>query len=131
MATNIKERIRQLCRENGITAKELERLMGYGNGYISKIGAEPSIAKMKRIADYFAVPLDWLLTGNDTAIVKEVYEKKPAPEPEQPSGLVSLLLSEANKADAEDVLVAYNVLKALNDKTAKRLKAYADALIKE
>lgn len=131
METNIKERIRQLCRESGITAQQLEKLMGFGNGYISKVGAEPSIAKMKKIADYFAVPLEWILTGDDALLIKEAYEKKPAPTHEQPNGIVALLLSEANKADAEDVLVAYNVLKALNDKTAKRLKAYADALIKE
>lgn len=129
METNIKERIRQLCRESGITAQQLEKLMGFGNGYISKVGAEPSIAKMKKIADYFAVPLEWLLTGDDALLIKEAYAKKP--EPKQPNGIVALLINEANKADAEDVLVAYNVLKALNDKTAKRLKAYADALIKE
>lgn len=61
---NAKERIQFLCKKNGITSKSLEEHLGFGKGYISKIDkAAPNLSKIKPIADYFGVTVDYLLSG--------------------------------------------------------------------
>lgn len=63
---NIKERIQFLCKKNGVTSKSLEEYLGFGRGYISKIDkTAPNLSKLKPIADYFGVTVDYLL-GNET-----------------------------------------------------------------
>ena len=63
---NVKERIQFLCRKNGITSKSLEEHLGFGKGYISKIDkSAPNLSKIKPIADYFGVTVDYLMTGKD------------------------------------------------------------------
>lgn len=70
---NVKERIQFLCKQNGITSKSLEEHLGFGKGYISKIDkAAPNLSKIKPIADYFGVTLDYLLSAEE-----EVKEKAP------------------------------------------------------
>lgn len=70
---NVKERIQFLCKKNGITSKSLEEHLGFGKGYISKIDkAAPNLSKIKPIADYFGVTVDYLLSGKD-----EPKEKSP------------------------------------------------------
>lgn len=63
---NIKERIQSLCKKSGITSKSLEEHLGFGKGYISKIDkAAPNLSKIKPIADYFGVTVDYLMTGKN------------------------------------------------------------------
>ncbi|MBU9739706.1 helix-turn-helix domain-containing protein [Diplocloster agilis] len=63
---NIKERIQFLCKKNGVTSKSLEEYLGFGRGYISKIDkTAPNLSKLKPIADYFGVTVDYLLSGNE------------------------------------------------------------------
>jgi transcriptional regulator with XRE-family HTH domain len=70
---NVKERIQFLCKKNGITSKSLEEHLGFGKGYISKIDkSAPNLSKIKPIADYFGVTVDYLLSGKD-----EPKEKSP------------------------------------------------------
>lgn len=62
----MKERIKSLCKTNGISMNKLEETLGFGKGYISKLGSStPNAAKVKQIADYFNVSVDYLMTGND------------------------------------------------------------------
>ena len=66
---NVKERIQFLCRKNGITSKSLEEHLGFGKGYISKIDkSAPNLSKIKPIADYFGVTVDYLMTGEEREI---------------------------------------------------------------
>lgn len=66
---NVKERIQFLCKKNGITSKSLEEHLGFGKGYISKIDkAAPNLSKIKPIADYFGVTVDYLLSGEKETI---------------------------------------------------------------
>ena len=63
---NVKERIQFLCKKNGITSKSLEEHLGFGKGYISKIDkSAPNLSKIKPIADYFGVTVDYLMTGKE------------------------------------------------------------------
>lgn len=62
----MKERIKGLCKTKGISMNKLEETLGFGKGYISKLGSStPNAAKIKQIADYFDVSVDYLMTGTD------------------------------------------------------------------
>lgn len=60
----MKERIKNLCKTYGISMNKLEETLGFGKGYISKLGSStPNVAKVKQIADYFNVSVDYLMNG--------------------------------------------------------------------
>ena len=62
----MKERIKSLCKTKGISMNKLEETLGFGKGYISKLGSStPNTVKIKQIADYFNVSVDYLMTGTD------------------------------------------------------------------
>ena len=62
----MKERIKSLCKDYGISMNKLEETLGFGKGYISKLGnSTPNATKIKKIADYFGVTVDYLMTGKD------------------------------------------------------------------
>lgn len=55
-------RIRDLCRENGISMRKLERENDFGNGLVSKWShSSPSVAYLQRVAKYFGVSINYLL----------------------------------------------------------------------
>lgn len=63
---DLKERIKSLCKDNGISMNKLEDVLGFGKGYISKLNSStPNTAKIKKIADYFGVSITYLLDGED------------------------------------------------------------------
>ena len=118
----IKERVQDLCRDVGISARALEKLLGFGQGYISRLDKTvPNIGKVRILADYFGVTTKYLLTGEEeetgeqpqyyineetARVAQSLYENK----------ALSLLFDEARDAKPEDFLLTYNVLKALKDK---------------
>lgn len=64
----LKERIKQLCKEHGVSMNKVENDLSFGKGYISKLGTStPNVTKIQQIADYFGVGLDFLLTGEEKA----------------------------------------------------------------
>lgn len=68
------EKIKELCKNNGISVFRLEKELGIGNGTIGKWGKNgraPNYAHLKKVADYFRVPVSYL-TG------EEQKEKPPA-----------------------------------------------------
>lgn len=70
-----KDRIKELCKNNGISANKLEKNLGFAAGYISKLDkSTPNAKNIKMIADYFNVSLDYLMTGKDGAFTKEIAE---------------------------------------------------------
>ena len=85
----MKERIKSLCKEHGISRNKLEDTLGFGKGYISKLGnTTPNTAKIKLIADYFNVSVDYLMTGEENEsekyylneetakVAQEIFENK-------------------------------------------------------
>ena len=66
---NLKERIKTLCKENGVTVNKLEKTLGFGTGYIAKLdNSTPNISKIQMIADFFNVSVDYLMTGEKPEI---------------------------------------------------------------
>ena len=60
----LKERIKDLCKKRGISMNKLEEELGFGKGYISKLGtSQPNVNKLQQIADFFSVSLDYLMSG--------------------------------------------------------------------
>ncbi|NQD97636.1 helix-turn-helix domain-containing protein [Staphylococcus xylosus] len=54
--------IRNLCSQNGITIAELERKLDFSNGQIARWKkSTPGVDRLKKVADYFDVSVDYLL----------------------------------------------------------------------
>lgn len=59
-------RIRNLCKENGISMRKLERDNSFGNGLVSKwSSSSPSVVYLQRVANYFGVSINYLLGEKD------------------------------------------------------------------
>lgn len=59
------EKIKALCEQRGITIYRLEHDTGIGNGVIAKWKTcSPRVGTLKKVADYFGVPLDELLASD-------------------------------------------------------------------
>lgn len=70
------ERIKDLCKEKGISHRRLEQELGLGNGAISKwVKSSPSSDIMEKLADYFNVSVDYLLGRIDFRAWDEKYNK--------------------------------------------------------
>ena len=57
------ERIRELCIREGISVARLERDLGFANGSIAKSNGKIESCRLKAIADYFDVDMEYILTG--------------------------------------------------------------------
>nr|DAI63254.1 MAG TPA: helix-turn-helix domain protein [Caudoviricetes sp.] len=60
-------KIDALCRKNSISRTILEERAGISNGALGKWEKSPygpSITTLKKVADYFGVPVDYLLADN-------------------------------------------------------------------
>lgn len=64
---NLKELIKELCKKKGVTMSSVEDRLEFARGYLSKLDkSTPNTAKMQKIADYFGVTVDYLMTGEET-----------------------------------------------------------------
>lgn len=73
----MRNRIKELCKENGISMNKLEKTLQFGTGYISKLdNSTPNTKKLQLIADYFNVSVDYLMTGKE--IKHEIYNEESA-----------------------------------------------------
>lgn len=63
---DLKERIQNLCKKENISMNQLEQELGFGKGYISKLGkSTPNANKIQQIAARFGVTVDFLITGEE------------------------------------------------------------------
>lgn len=63
------EKISKLCSERGITITALERELNFGNSTIAKWReVSPSVSKLKKVADYFGVSVDYFLNDTTDAV---------------------------------------------------------------
>jgi len=68
-------KVNQLCIQNGITITKLEKELKFGNGTIHKWStSQPSIKKVKKVAEYFKVGIDYLVSDSLTIPSKESME---------------------------------------------------------
>lgn len=66
--TSIYDRIRVLCARNGISVNQLEKDLGFGSSSTSKWipgKTVPSIDKVKKVADYFGVSIEYLVGSSE------------------------------------------------------------------
>lgn len=62
------ERIENLRKSRGISQGKLEKELGFSNGSISKWkNSSPTPERLQKIADYFNVTVDFLLSGNKSS----------------------------------------------------------------
>lgn len=60
------ENIRRLCSKKPVSIAKLERETGIGNGTISRWDtSSPSIENVQKVADYFGVTVNDLLSTNN------------------------------------------------------------------
>ena len=65
METN--ERIKKLCKERGVTIQRLEIELGEKPTSIAKVSSNSKAEKLYKIARYFGVTVDYLITGDSPA----------------------------------------------------------------
>lgn len=71
----IRERIKDLCKEEKISINKLEQDLEFGKGYISKLDTSvPNGEKLNQIAKYLNVSLDYLVNGERTNYDNETVE---------------------------------------------------------
>ena len=73
----IYDRIKELCKEKGITITGLEKELGFARGSLSKIDKNrPSIDRIQKLSNYFNKPVNYFTTDTVQNIghQKEYYE---------------------------------------------------------
>lgn len=116
---NLKERIKSLCKKHGVSMNKLEEELGFAKGYISKLDkSNPNASKLQKIADYFNVSLDYLLSGEEkeketyylneetAKMAQEIFENKE----------LRVLFDAARDSSPEDLQTVHSMLLALKRK---------------
>lgn len=66
------ERIETLRKEKKISQAKLEKDLGFSNGSVSKWKTStPTPERLKKLADYFSVSVDYLVSGKEEAVAQE------------------------------------------------------------
>ena len=102
---NLKERIKTLANERGISLPALEAELGFGNSTIVKWDkSTPNAEKLNAVAKYFNVSMDYLLNGVEPSKNMDTLDNV----------YFSLAKeAEANGIDPEDIKLALNMIKKL------------------
>lgn len=67
----ILKRIEELANKEGITIAALEKKLGFGNGTIRGWkDSSPTVEKLKKVADYFKMPMEYFLEEKEQKEVK-------------------------------------------------------------
>ena len=62
----MKERVKQLCKEKGVSMNAAESEMGLAKGYISKLdNSNPNQKTLQKMSDYFGVSVEFLISGKE------------------------------------------------------------------
>lgn len=113
------ERLENLRKSKKISQGDLEKELGFSNGSISKWKkSQPTFDRLKKLADYFGVSVEYLQEGNKNsdkvyyyndetaAIAQEIFENKE----------LRLLFDASRNADPEDLLAVRDMVLALKRK---------------
>lgn len=109
------DRIKQLCDERHIAVTALEAALGFGRGSIGKLknGKTPNAERVQKIADYFDMPVSYLLTGETDPAYYEDPETAALAQKMKDDKDFRLLFSAAKDAAPETLQAVYDVLIAL------------------
>ena len=114
------ERVESLRKERKISQGNLEKELGFSNGSISKWKTSmPKPERLQKIADYFGVSVDYLMTGKEkeggekyyindetASIAQEIFDNKE----------LRLLFDAAKDAQPDDLQTVHQMLLALKRK---------------
>ena len=71
------EVIKQLCDEHGIALTAHEKELGFGRGSLGKLKSGGTSAKrLQKIADYFDVPINYLMSGEASVNINNLLYTK-------------------------------------------------------
>lgn len=127
---NLRDRIKELANQKKVSVAELERILGFGNGSISKWNKQsPSTEKLKQVADYFQVSLDYLVGRSDDKYDLSPQEKidigieaEKMMKGLNDEGSINFYGEPMSNEDKEATLSALNLLMTINRKKAKKKK---------
>lgn len=94
------ERIKALCAQNGLSLAVLEKRLGFANGSVAKSNEKIQSNRLKSIADYFEVSMEYILTGKENSF--------------EADGILQKLIS---------------AFRLLNEEGREKLADYADDLV--
>ncbi len=104
----VKERIKSICKERGISINQLEKDCGFGKGYISKLSdSSASVSKICEIAAHLHVSVDYLVNSqfspfdDSEMYLLSLYRKLSDPEKANIIRNIQFLIAE-NKDKKED-----------------------------
>lgn len=70
------ETIKILCKKKGVAVTAVERELGFARGSLCKVNtSKPSMEKVQKLAEYFQVSVDYLLTGEAKEKTPELTER--------------------------------------------------------
>ena len=112
---DIKDRIKDLCKEKKITVAAMERALGFSNGFVSTIKAESiQHSRLMAIAEYLDTTPEFLLTGEKSGYYYNEETAKVAQELYDDPHL-RILFDAARNSDPKDLLMAADLLKRLKE----------------
>ena len=114
------ERIESLRKERKISQGNLEKELGFSNGSISKWKTSmPKPERLQKIADYFGVSVDYLMTGKEKEGGETYYfneETKKIAQKVFENKSLRMLMDSAQDATPEDIETVHSMLLALKRK---------------
>ena len=111
------ERLESLRKSKKISQGDLEKELGFSNGSISKWKkSQPTFDRLKRLADYFGVTVEYLLNGEKNDTIDGYYLNIETAQAAQEMFEKDKILFDVYKSADKDRLIEY----------AKRLKALRD-----
>jgi len=67
------ETIKKLCKDKGVTVTGVEKELGFARGSLCKVNTnKPSMEKVQKLANYFGVSVEHLMTGAEESQQKEI-----------------------------------------------------------
>jgi transcriptional regulator with XRE-family HTH domain len=107
---DLRDRIRELAKKKGLSLPKLEEELGFGNGTIVKWDkAKPNIDKLKKVADYLDVSIDYLVDGKeiedsdpDIQLIRRASKKMNIKQKEKMMELLKISFEELFDDEMED-----------------------------
>ena len=114
------EKIKELCRKQGISLNQLEEKLGFSQNYIySMKKGNPKVENLQKIADYFNVSTDYLLGRTDNPRIARDEQNDPAVDDLTQQAIVMFRKETEGLSDSEKE--RFNVALAGLMKTARQL----------
>ena len=115
----MKERVKQLCKEKGVSMNAAESEMGLANGYISKLdNSNPNQKTLQKMSDYFGVSVEFLISGKEDSREQKITSLSQTEELDIMKD-VDVIINKKKKG--EEVVLRFNGEKA-NDEGIELLR---------